>query len=213
VDANPQQDEASRRLEELRRALARYRAARQRTHQVIMHSGKLPPKEAARRAHAMRDPDTERKAAQSLVDVNRLMLGRDPSEAELEVGVPGLGIAPLLIAIPALIGGTWSATALFNYLSERESRIQRELDPTSILGYGPASMRWLLPAGIGAAALVGGYLWIRSATKKKPKSKPAATTADITKAKKNPWVPPWKREEESVELEESVEEDAEEEEE
>jgi hypothetical protein len=74
-------------------------------------------------------------------------------------GETGLGIIPL-IAWPIVIGAGAALTTGLNYLTEREQRIQAELNPDSqqwsdVVG---GTMEWVFPALVAGSLVVGGYL-------------------------------------------------------
>jgi hypothetical protein len=62
-----------------------------------------------------------------------LLYGRVPTESELEAGPPdgealGVWVIPgSVIALAAIAGGSWTLSGLFDYLTQRELRIQGEL--------------------------------------------------------------------------------------
>lgn len=171
---SPQQmaqvSEAKRRLVDLRSSIAAYKTARAKTQELVQACKKMPQDRAMQLAAALRDSNMEQKAAQSIVDLNRVLRGRDPTAMEVEFGVPSdaqLGLLPLIPIALIVAGGAWGTSAIFNYLTAREQRIQAEINPSSIQG--------LIPSWAGTAAIVvggvivGGYLYFK--LRKKPEKK------------------------------------------
>jgi len=155
--------EAQKRLADLRSAVHQYKQERAKTQALIAAGKKVPQERAMQLVANLRDSNMEQKAAQSLVDLNRVLRGREPSAMEVEFGVPGddqLGVLPLIPIALIVAGGAWGTSSIFNYLSERERRIQSELNPG-------ATIQSLIPSWAGTAAIVtgvaivGGYLWFR----------------------------------------------------
>ncbi len=151
-------------LAKLRQAIAKFQTLRARTNKAI--EGK--PELAATVAQ-MRDDAKEREVVEALVDLNRLILQRDPSAEELQTGVPGdeaLGILPLLPLV-AIGGGAWSLSSIFGYLSDREQRIQRQLGMTSswsdVLGNVSS---WIMPLIVVGGVGFGGFYLYKKFLKK-----------------------------------------------
>lgn len=164
--------EAQRRLSDLRSTIARYKQERAKTQALVATGKKVPQDRAMQLVTNLRDAVMEQKAAQSLVDLHRVLHGREPSAMEVEFGVPSdeqLGILPLIPIALIVAGGAWGTASIFNYLSERERRIQAELSPGS-------AIQGLIPSWAGTAAIVtgvvvvGGYLWFRFGRKGKKRA-------------------------------------------
>lgn len=129
--------EAKRNLTELRKAINRFQSARLSTNAAIAGTADnkkgLPPWEIARKVRELRDVELTNKAVADLRDLMTLLYGRVPTESELEAGPPdgealGVWVIPgSAIALAAIAGGTWTLSGLFDYLTQRELRIQAEL--------------------------------------------------------------------------------------
>jgi hypothetical protein len=169
----PQQAQAN--IAALRQAIARFNAVRSRTAKMLEAHPEL-----ADRVRELRDNEHEQLAVESLVDLNRLILQRDPTAAELQLGVPGdeaLGFLPLLPLV-AIGGGAWTVTSIMNYLTAREETVQRQLGMTSswsdVLGQ---AFPFLI---VGAIGFGGYYLYKHSLgsgkTRRPPPSKISGKT-------------------------------------
>jgi len=172
--------EAKRNLTELRKAINRFQTARLSTNAAIAGTAAnkkgLPPWEIARKVRELRDVDMTNRAVSDLRDLMTLLYGRQPTESELEAGPPdgealGVWVIPgSVIALTAIAGGSWALSGLFDYLTQRELRIQAELGIRNtslwdtLLGYAPKAA---MVGGVG----VGAYLLWR--WRKNAKGKPA----------------------------------------
>lgn len=162
----PEEQDAQVRLEQLRGAIEKFNRERLKTEEYTrgVKPCRVPREQVAQTVQSLRDTRAEEEAARQLADLQRIMLGREPSPAEASGGVPsapGLGLAPLVIA--GVAGGAWVLSSLFSYLAEHEQRIQRELNPNAFTAsdmYGSVS-QWLLPALVVGGVLVGGYYLLK----------------------------------------------------
>jgi len=162
------------RLERLRKSISAFHRARLKTGEYLMGMRKMryPQAQGIEVARSLRSPVDEERAVGGLRSLNQLLLGRDPTVAEMEAGVAvqetGLGIIPALpatwVAVTAIAGGAWSLSSIFDALTERERRIQRELNPSAAFWSDVANTAatWVLPVLIVGGVVVGGwYLWSR----------------------------------------------------
>jgi len=184
----PQQIEAEAKhnLTELRKAINRFQSARLSTNAAIAGTAPnkkgLPPWEIARKVRELRDADMTNRAVSDLRDLMTLLYGRQPSESELEAGPPdgealGVWVIPgSVIAITAIAGGSWSLSGLFDYLTQREIRIQSELGIRNTSLWDTVA-GWAPTAAVVGGVGVGAFLLWRWRSKSKA---PAAETAEAS---------------------------------
>lgn len=154
--------EARRAVNDLRKAINAFHAARLRTNEARLGlvKTKVPPEQAAQIIASWRDPRMEEEAVQELRAFLAMLLGREPTTSEMESGPPpgeALGILPL-IAIPLIIGGAASLSTLFGYLTERERTAQAQLGVgqgfgARLQGYAVQALPWVAVASAGWVAL------------------------------------------------------------
>lgn len=159
--------EARRFLTELRKSINRFHTARLSTNAAIAGTAPnrkgLPPWEVAQKVRELRDTERTNQAVSDLRDLLTLMYGRQPTENELEAGPPGgeaLGVWVIpgsVVALAAIAGGAWSLAGLFNYLTERELRIQSELGIRNTSVWDTI-VDWAPTAAVVAGAGVAGFL-------------------------------------------------------
>jgi hypothetical protein len=154
--------EARQAIEDLRKSINAFHAARLRTNEARLGlvKTKVSPEQATQIIAAWRDPRMEEEAVQELRAFLAMLLGREPTTAEMEQGPPSgesLGILPL-IAVPLIIGGAATLSTLFGYLREREVTAQAALgvaqSPWSRMQtYAVQALPWVAVAAGGWVAL------------------------------------------------------------
>lgn len=170
-------------LNELRQAINRFQMSRLSTNAAIAGTAGnkkgLPPWEVSSKVKELRDTEMTNRAVSDLRDLLTLMYNRAPSESELEAGPPGgeaLGvwiIPASYVAMAALAGGAWSLSGLFNYLTERERRIQEQLGIQNTSAWDMVK-DYAPKVALAGGAVFGGvmlYRWWR---------KRGETTAELT---------------------------------
>lgn len=173
---SPKEIEASarRNLRALREAMNRFQRARMATDAacqgVVQNRTKLPPALVAHRVNELRDLDAMQRAINELYDLLEVLYRRQPTAAELAAGPTGqealgnftLPTVPGGLQVLAGIGfGAWTLVSLFDYLREREERIQQELGipgESSGSGHGAAVVAGLVGLGLVGG---GGYMAYR----------------------------------------------------
>lgn len=117
-----------------KQAFEKYRQERARTDALAASMG------MGWRVNRMRDAATEALVARRLS------------------GETGLGMP--FIVWPIVIGAGAALTSGLNYLTEREQRIQAEINPDSQQWSDIAgdAMQWLFPAMVAGSLIIGGYL-------------------------------------------------------
>lgn len=186
-ERTPRETEAAARanLKALREAMNGYHRARMTTEAacqgVLKNRRGLPPALVAARVSELRDLETMKRAINELYSLLEVLNRRQPTEAELAAGPSGdeplgnfaLPTVPGGLQVVAGIGfGAWTLTSLFNYLREREIRIQQELG----IGASPRSTVGLALAGVAGTAALGagayfGWKWWKG-------RKPSETATD-----------------------------------
>lgn len=165
--------DASVRLEELRKAIQRFHKERLKTGEMLMglRPMRYPQAEAAKIVKQLRDPTLEQRMVDELRVLNRLLLGREPTVEEMEVGIPPqdqLGFLPAiplawtLLGVTAIGGGAWTLTSYFNSAAERERRLQRELNPQAAFWSDVADTvtRYGMPVALFGGGVFGlWWLW------------------------------------------------------
>lgn len=189
-----QSQEAQVRLEQLRAAIEKFNRERLKTEEYTrgIKPCRVPREQVAQTVQSLRDTRAEEEAARQLADLQRIMLGREPSPAEASGGVPsapGLGLAPLVIA--GIAGGAWVLSSLFSYLAEHEQRIQRELNPNAFttsdtLG---SMTQWLLPMLVVGGVIVGGYYMLKKPAAVLPRKLPRRRLVELNAAPDEPDEP------------------------
>jgi hypothetical protein len=178
--------EARRAIEDLRKSINAFHAARLRTNEARLGlvRTKVGPDQAAQIIASWRDPRMEQEAVQELRAFLSMLLGREPTTSEMEQGPPSseaLGILPI-IAIPLIIGGAASLSSLFGYLREREETTQAQLGvrPGMLAGlqtFALQALPWVAVAAGGWTALrlyQGKSIIPRAAVAALPAAKPQA---------------------------------------
>jgi hypothetical protein len=155
--------EAQVRLGQLQAAIAKFNKERLKTEAFSrgLKPCRVPPDRVAAAIEALRDRRAEEEAARQLADLQRLMLGRDPTPSEaasgVAAGMSGAWLVPGVVA--GVAAGAWVLTSIFNYLASHEQRIQRELNPGAVTTTD--IMGWVMPAAVVGGLLVGGYYLLR----------------------------------------------------
>lgn len=171
-----EQQQAAASLERLRVSIAAFHASRLMTDEAmagmrvvrdattgqIRHPSTLVPI-----VQGMRDGEAERNAVTQLRDLLRLIYQREPTPTELRLAIPpteSLGIWWIpVVAVSAIIGGSFSLTSLFDYLTAKERTVQGQLgihEPTTwasvVHDWAPTVVPAIAIIGVG----IGGYvLW------------------------------------------------------
>lgn len=170
-----EEQEARTRLDQLQRAIEKFNKARLKTEAYArgLKPCRIPREQVAATIQSMRDQRAEEEAARQLADLQRIMLGREPTPGEAAAGLSAGMSGPWLVAgvVAGVAAGAWVLTSIFSYLASHEERIQRELNPgamttSDILG-------WIVPAVVVGGVLVGGYYLLRDPLGSLFDSKPA----------------------------------------
>jgi hypothetical protein len=174
--------EARKALDNLRKSINEFHAARLHTNEVRLGlvKSKVTPEQAQQVVAAWRDPRMEEEAVQQLRAFLQMLLGREPTTSEMEAGPPpseALGFLPVLVAVPLIVGGAATLSSLFGYMTERERRMLAEMGVgqgfwARLQGTAVQALPWV-------AVATGGWVALRMYQGKPiiPKLKPAALPA------------------------------------
>lgn len=170
-----EQQQALVALERLRLAIAKFHTARLVTDEAL--AGMRVVRDAAGQikhpstlmpiVQGARDGAAERNAVMQLRDLLRLVYQREPTPEEMRLSIPpteSLGVwwlAP--VAVSAIVGGSFSLTSLFNYLTEREKTAQGQMGLRPAATWADVVHDWaptVVPAIVVVGLGVGGWvLW------------------------------------------------------